>query len=61
VSDNREQDAFIMGICVATAICTFLAISFMQSEFSISGGKDFIMGNATYKCSKTNELKERGE
>ena len=57
---DKEQTAFLQGIIVGiivTAMITILLVNDKNGE--ITSGNNFIIKTATYKCSKTNELKEK--
>jgi len=49
-----------MYVLILLAILSFIfgRILTIGDSGKINSGKEFILGNATYKCIKTNELKE---
>lgn len=51
--DEFEGFLALVGCGILVVLLTF-----SHPELDIKSGKEFIMDNATYKCEKTNELKE---
>ena len=49
---------FWIGVLLTFTVLFFSDVYSDKDEKKIKNGKQFIMGNATYICKKTNELKE---
>jgi len=50
---------FLCVILLISTLCIIFILSEVNNRYSnIQSNKVFILGNATYKCTKTNELKE---
>jgi len=47
-----------MGFLLGCIFTVFLGVYLSTDNKFIKSGKEFIIENATYKCTKTNELKE---
>ena len=55
---ESHKSAFLAGVILTFTVLFFSDVYSDKDEKNIKNGKQFIMGNATYICEKTNELKE---
>jgi len=57
----RENNVVLGILCTILSLLLFIvsfSIDLSKAEKNILSNKQFILDNATYKCIKTNELKE---
>ncbi len=57
---SEDQDGFFVGMFLAFFMCIMffmiLKVNFYVNVKKVTNGKEFINGNSSYKCIKTNEL-----
>lgn len=52
------DDGVQIGLFIGVTITTVILVFFRTCDFNITNEKNFKLLDATYKCQKTNELKE---
>lgn len=57
ISEIDKGDSFLIGFVLALALVGVMSATLCHNSDDISSGEQFIMGNSTYVCKKTNELK----
>jgi hypothetical protein len=55
--DSGEKDAFFTGIIISGVVGFVFAVIFLTPDSAIKDGDSFVIEHASYKCTKTNELK----
>jgi len=59
---NMFAVGIVLGMVIGAVVSLMIAVSIMSDSFSgnslVKSQKEFILDNATYKCTKTNELLE---